>query len=238
MDHELGKQSSRKPSAGNLSAKPLTIAAAAGYPGRDCPLCPRLAEFRAENRLRQPDWFNAPVPAFGASDAKLLIVGLAPGLQGANRTGRPFTGDFAGDLLYPTLLEYGFARGQYRARIDDGLELVDCRIGNAVHCVPPQNKPVPAEINTCRQFLSALIGNMPHLRAIVALGRIAHDSTLKALALRAAQAPFGHGAVHEAGALRLYDSYHCSRYNTNTGVLTVDMFRAVFARVRADLGAG
>jgi uracil-DNA glycosylase len=216
--------------------KPLAIAPAAGMPGRDCALCPRLAGFRAENRAREPDWFNAPVPAFGSSDAALLIVGLAPGLQGANRTGRPFTGDFAGDLLYPTLLEYGFARGQYRARVDDGVELVDCRIGNAVHCVPPQNKPTPAEINTCRPFLMALIGNMPRLRAIMALGRIAHDSTLKALALRAAQAPFAHGAVHEAGSLRLYDSYHCSRYNTNTGVLTVDMFRAVFARVRADLG--
>ncbi len=157
-------------------------------------------------------------------------------MQGANRTGRPFTGDYAGDLLYPTLLEYGFARGDYAASADDGLQLVDCRIGNAVHCVPPQNKPTPAEINTCRRFLIALIENMPRLRAIVALGRIAHDSTLKALNLRAAAAPFGHGAVHEAGHRRLYDSYHCSRYNTNTGVLTTDMFRAVFARVRADLG--
>jgi uracil-DNA glycosylase family 4 len=205
-------------------------------PPRDCPLCPRLATFRADNRARQPDWFNAPVPAFGPADARLLIVGLAPGLQGANRTGRPFTGDYAGDLLYPTLLEYGFARGDYRAKPDDGLELVDCRIGNAVHCVPPQNKPTPAEINTCRQFLIALIGSMPNLSAIVALGRIAHDSTVKALGLRAAQAPFAHGAVHEAGRHRLYDSYHCSRYNTNTGVLTPDMFRAVFARVRKDLG--
>jgi uracil-DNA glycosylase family 4 len=193
--------------------------------------------FRADNRVRQPDWFNAPVPAFGPANAQLLIVGLAPGLQGANRTGRPFTGDYAGDLLYPTLLEYGFARGDYRARPDDGLALVDCRIGNAVHCVPPQNKPTPAEIHTCRQFLVALISGMPNLRAIVALGRIAHDSTVKALALRAAQAPFAHGAVHEAGRYRLYDSYHCSRYNTNTGVLTPEMFRAVFARVRADLAA-
>jgi uracil-DNA glycosylase len=217
--------------------KALAVASAAGIPGRDCQLCPRLAGFRAENRARSPDWFNAPVPAFGSSDASVLIVGLAPGMQGANRTGRPFTGDYAGDLLYPTLLEYGFARGDYRARVDDGLELVDCRIGNAVHCVPPQNKPLPLEFNTCRQFLIALIGNMPRLRAIVALGRIAHDSTLKALALRAAQAPFAHGAVHEAGSRRLYDSYHCSRYNTNTGVLTVDMFRSVFARVRADLAA-
>ena len=221
---------------GRKLAPPIAISVAAGIPDRDCPLCPRLAEFRAENRAREPKWFNAPVPAFGASDAALLIVGLAPGLQGANRTGRPFTGDYAGDLLYPTLLEYGFARGDYAARIDDGLQLVDCRIGNAVHCVPPQNKPVPAEINTCRQFLITLIENMPRLTAIVALGRIAHDSTVKALGLRASAAPFAHGAVHEAGHRRLYDSYHCSRYNTNTGVLTADMFRAVFARVRADLG--
>ena len=212
------------------------VAAAAGIPGRDCPFCPRLASFRADNRLREPAWFNAPVPAFGPSDAAVLIVGLAPGLQGANRTGRPFTGDYAGDLLYPTLLEYGFARGSYAARIDDGLELVDCRIGNAVHCVPPQNKPTPSEINTCRQFLSALMENMPKLRAIVALGRIAHDSTLRALGLRLASAPFAHGTVHETARGRLYDSYHCSRYNTNTGVLTPEMFRAVFARVRKDLG--
>ena len=156
-------------------------------------------------------------------------------MQGANRTGRPFTGDYAGDLLYATLLEYGFARGVYQARPDDGLELVDCRISNAVRCVPPQNKPLPAEINTCRQFLIATIAAMPRLRAIVALGRIAHESTLKALGLRNAAAPFGHGAVHEAGAIRLYDSYHCSRYNTNTRVLTPEMFRNVFATVRADL---
>ena len=207
-------------------------------PPQDCPLCPRLAAFRADNRAREPGWFNAPVPAFGPADARLLIVGLAPGLQGANRTGRPFTGDYAGDLLYPTLLDHGFARGDYRATPEDSLNLVDCRIGNAVHCVPPQNKPTPAEINTCRQFLTALIKDMPRLTAIVALGRIAHDSTVKTLGLRAAQAPFGHGAVHDAGPYRLYDSYHCSRYNTNTGVLTPDMFHAVFARVRADLVSG
>jgi uracil-DNA glycosylase family 4 len=156
-------------------------------------------------------------------------------LQGANRTGRPFTGDFAGDLLYATLLEYGFAKGVYQARPDDGLTLVDCRISNAVHCVPPQNKPLPAEINACRPFLSATIATMSGLRAIVALGRVAHDSMLKVLGLRAAAAPFAHGAIHNGGALRLYDSYHCSRYNTNTRVLTPEMFRNVFARVRADL---
>jgi uracil-DNA glycosylase family 4 len=204
-------------------------------PPYDCPLCPRLAAFRAGNRKRYPDWFNAPVPSFGPLDARLLIAGLAPGLQGANRTGRPFTGDYAGDLLYATLLEYGFAKGIYQARPDDGLKLVDCRIANAVHCVPPQNKPLPVEINTCRQFLAANLATMPNLRAIIALGRIAHDTVLKPLNLKASQAPFGHGAVHQAGAFKLYDSYHCSRYNTNTRVLTTDMFRSVFARIKADL---
>ena len=164
-----------------------------------------------------------------------MIVGLAPGLQGANRTGRPFTGDYAGDLLYATLLEYGFAGGRYEARPDDGLKLIDCRISNAVRCVPPQNKPLPAEINTCRQFLAATIETMPRLRAVVALGRIAHETLLKTLKLRSAAAPFAHGAIHQAGRLRLYDSYHCSRYNTNTGVLTAEMFRAVFAKVKEDL---
>ena len=204
-------------------------------PDRNCPLCPRLVAFREEVRQREPDWFNAPVPRFGDPEARLLIVGLAPGLQGANRTGRPFTGDYAGDLLYATLLEYGFAEGTYQARPDDGLKLIDCRIGNAVHCVPPQNKPLPVEINTCRVFLSATIATMSRLRAVVVLGRIAHDSTLKALNLRAAEAPFAHGAVHQTGAIRLYDSYHCSRYNTNTGVLTPKMFREVFAKIRTDL---
>jgi uracil-DNA glycosylase len=204
-------------------------------PDHNCPLCPRLASFRDAVRGREPDWFNSPVPSFGDANGRLLIVGLAPGLQGANRTGRPFTGDFAGDLLYATLIEYGFAKGVYQARPDDGLTLVDCRIGNAVRCVPPQNKPLPAEIKTCRQFLSATIATMPRLRAIVALGRIAHESMLKALGVRSAAAPFAHGAMHHSGALKLYDSYHCSRYNTNTGVLTPEMFRTVFAQVRADL---
>ncbi|WGS02230.1 uracil-DNA glycosylase [Bradyrhizobium sp. ISRA443] len=204
-------------------------------PHSNCPLCPRLAAFRAEARAREPGWFNSPVDSFGDANARVLIVGLAPGLQGANRTGRPFTGDYAGDLLYATLLEYGFASGVYQARPDDGLKLVDCRISNAVRCVPPQNKPMPAEINTCRQFLSATIAAMPKLRAIVLLGRIAHESTLKALGLRLAASPFAHGAVHMAGQFKLYDSYHCSRYNTNTGVLTADMFRKVFANVRKEL---
>ena len=213
-----------------------TVVVTTTDPDPNCPLCPRLAEFRAQSRAKEPDWFNAPVLPFGDANGKLLIVGLAPGLKGANRTGRPFTGDYAGDLLYATLLEYGFAKGTYQARPDDGFRLVDCRIGNAVRCVPPQNKPLPVEINTCRQFLIATITAMPKLRAIVALGRIAHESTLKALGLRSAAAPFAHGAVHKAGALQLYDSYHCSRYNTNTGVLTPKMFRDVFAKVRKDLG--
>ncbi len=205
-------------------------------PDRNCPLCPRLAAFREATRAREANWFNSPVPSFGDPDGRLLIVGLAPGLQGANRTGRPFTGDFAGDLLYATLLEYGFARGVYQARPDDGFALIDCLIGNAVRCVPPQNKPLPAEIKSCRPFLSATIETMPRRRAIVALGRVAHESTLKALGIRSAAAPFAHGAIHQAGVWNLYDSYHCSRYNTNTGVLTPKMFRNVFAKVRADLG--
>ena len=217
---------------------PSVAALPSAEPDRNCPLCPRLAEFRAQARAKEPDWFNSPVASFGDPNAQLLIVGLAPGLQGANRTGRPFTGDYAGDLLYATLLEYGFAKGVYQARPDDGLKLVDCRISNAVRCVPPQNKPLPAEINTCRQFLIATIATMPRLRAILALGRIAHESTLKALGVRSAAAPFAHGAVHQAGAIRLYDSYHCSRYNTNTRVLTPEMFRNVFAKVKADLDKG
>lgn len=206
-------------------------------PGRDCPRCPRLAAFRNEWRRRQPDWFNAPVPAFGERQARLLIVGLAPGLQGANRTGRPFTGDFAGDLLYETLLRYGFARGRYDARPNDSLELVDCRITNAVRCVPPENKPTTAEIKSCRDFLVPAIAGMPELKAIVALGRIAHDSTVVALGAKRATAPFAHGAARDFGRCRLFSSYHCSRYNTNTGVLTPDMFRKVFADVRTFISA-
>ncbi len=206
-------------------------------PGRNCPLCPRLVAYRTELRAREPDGFNAPVPSFGAPDAQLLIVGLAPGAQGANRTGRPFTGDYAGDLLYGTLLHFGFAKGTFLARPDDGLKLSNSRITNAVRCVPPQNKPLPVEITTCRPFLIATMDEMPKLRAIVLLGRVAHDTMLKTLGIRAVTAPFGHGAVHDAGRFKLYDSYHCSRYNTNTGVLTPEMFRAVFARVKKDLAA-
>ena len=210
---------------------------APSMPPRDCPLCPRLQAFRNDLRLRHPDWFNAPVPSFGPVTARLLIAGLAPGMQGANRTGRPFTGDYAGDLLYATLLEYGFAHGTYAARPDDGLELVDTRIANAVSCVPPENKPTGGEIATCRRFLSATITEMPKLRAIVVLGRIAHDSTVSALGAKRAAAPFGHGRRTDINAIALFSSYHCSRYNTNTGVLTPDMFRSVFAAVRAYLDA-
>ncbi|HZR74598.1 uracil-DNA glycosylase [Bradyrhizobium sp.] len=219
------------------TTSPARVKAAApiSEPDRDCQLCPRLAAFRNTNRAQKPDWFNAPVPSFGDRNGRLAIVGLAPGLQGANRTGRPFTGDYAGDLLYATLIEYRFASGVYQARPDDGMTLVDCRIVNGVHCVPPQNKPLPLEIANCRPFLIAAIESMPKLKAIVALGRIAHETTVKALGLRASSVPFAHGAVHEAGRYRLYDSYHCSRYNTNTGVLTPEMFRSVFAKVRADL---
>jgi uracil-DNA glycosylase family 4 len=206
-------------------------------PGRNCPLCPRLQAFREEWRGRQPEWFNAPVPSFGPVTARLLIVGLAPGLQGANRTGRPFTGDHAGVLLYDTLTRYGFARGNYDARPDDGVELVDARITNAVRCVPPANKPTGAEISTCRNFLTATIAEMPNLAAVVTLGRVSHESTVAALNHRRTAAPFGHGAAHDIGPLRIFVSYHCSRYNTNTGVLTPEMFRGVFASARAYLDA-
>ncbi len=204
---------------------------------RDCPHCPRLVAFREAWRARQPDWHNSPVPSFGPIDARLLIVGLAPGLQGANRTGRPFTGDYAGDLLYATLAQYGFSTGTFAARPDDGLALKDARITNAVRCVPPENKPTGDEIRRCREFLVATISEMPKLAAIVALGRIAHDSVVVALGSRMSALPFGHGATHVVGALKLFDSYHCSRYNTNTGVLTPQMFRSVFAAVRSYLDA-
>jgi uracil-DNA glycosylase family 4 len=204
-------------------------------PGRNCPRCPRLVVFREHWRARQPEWFNAPVPPFGPREARLAIIGLAPGLRGANRTGRPFTGDFAGSLLYDTLRDYGFARGQYAARSDDGLELIDCRIVNAVRCVPPENKPTPAEIANCRPFLKRDLADMPKLAAILALGRIAHDSILVTLGERPAAAPFGHGKVHQIANMKMFDSYHCSRQNTNTGRLTAEMFRGVFAAVRAFL---
>jgi uracil-DNA glycosylase len=209
-----------------------------GAPGRDCPRCPRLVEFRKSWRAREPQWFNAPVPSFGALDARFLIVGLAPGLRGANRTGRPFTGDYAGDLLYATLAQFGFARGDYQARADDGLTLLDCRITNAVRCVPPENKPTPGEITSCRTFLSATIEEMPRLAAVLALGRIAHETFVLTCGARRSEYPFAHGQAHALGALRLFDSYHCSRLNTNTGVLTPKMFGEVIASVRAFLQRG
>ena len=203
-----------------------------GMPGRDCPRCPRLVTFRQSWRQSEPDWFNAPVDSFGPSDARLLIVGLAPGLRGANRPGRPFTGDYAGDLLYATLTEFGFARGHYAASPDDGLQLLDCRITNAVRCVPPDNKPTPQEITTCRDYLKAAIAEINNLRAVVALGRIAHESFVQASGARRSQFPFAHGRAHVFATLTLLDSYHCSRYNTNTGVLTPRMFRDVIAAAR------
>lgn len=202
---------------------------------RDCPLCPRLVAFRAASAEAKPAWFNGAVPSFGTPSARLLIVGLAPGLSGANRTGRPFTGDHAGVLLYTTLIAFGFATGTYRADPADGLELVDCMITNAVRCVPPGNKPLPAEIATCRGFFSARLAALPELRALVVLGRVAHEQTLAALSLRKSQFPFRHGARHDAGSLALFDSLHCSRLNTNTGRLTTEMFHAVFRDVRAFL---
>jgi uracil-DNA glycosylase family 4 len=210
---------------------------AGGKPGHDCPRCPRLVAFRNGWRKKEPTWYNAPVPSFGPHDARLLIVGLAPGLQGANRTGRPFTGDYAGVLLYETLLHFKLASGHYSAHPDDGLTLTDCRITNAVRCVPPENKPTPAEIATCREFLKEAIAEMKNLRAILALGRIAHESVVVTLGEKRAAVPFKHGARKSIGKIALFSSYHCSRYNTNTGVLTPEMFRKVFSDVRTYLGA-
>ncbi len=223
-----------------IGGAPLTGAAPSLFsePEANCTLCGRLAEFRQANRVALPGAHNAPVPAFGPLDARLLIIGLAPGLHGANQTGRPFTGDWAGDMLYPTLLRHGFAQGQYGERVDDGLQLIACRISNAVRCVPPQNKPTPAEISACRDFLSREIAAMAELKAILCLGRIAHDSAVRLFGVKAKDFPFAHGASHRLAhrSLKLYDSYHCSRYNTNTGVLTQDMFDAVIERIATDLG--
>ena len=225
----------------------LPLTSAPADPAPDCDLCPRLVAFRKESQLKNPDWFNGAVGSFGDPKARLLIVGLAPGLTGANRTARPFTGDFAGDLLYQTLAEFGFSTGTYDKRADDGVILNDCRITNAVRCVPPQNKPIGAEVKTCRQFLIGQLSQAPAPCAILALGRIAHDTMLTTLNLRRAAYPFSHGGRHALpdegtedngnAARALYDSYHCSRYNTNTRRLTTDMFRDVFAAIRADLDA-
>ncbi|WP_195175611.1 uracil-DNA glycosylase [Mesorhizobium sp. INR15] len=217
----------------------VTAIATASEPDRDCPLCPRLHGFIADWRQREPSWFNAPVPTFlppeGQDTVQLLIVGLAPGLRGANRTGRPFTGDYAGDLLYSTMISHGLARGEFKARPDDGLELVGTAITNAVRCVPPENKPVGAEISTCRTFLVPTIARFPKLRAVLALGSIAHQSTVRALGKRVAAYPFKHGGQLPADGITLFSSYHCSRYNTNTGVLTEAMFVNVFSEIAAFL---
>jgi uracil-DNA glycosylase family 4 len=203
-------------------------------PPADCPLCPRLADFRHQMQVLHPDWHNAPVPSFGDPQAWLAIVGLAPGMQGANRTGRPFTGDFAGALLYETLGKFGLAQGVYDGRPDDGLTLDGAIIVNAVRCLPPQNKPTPEETRTCRPFLESALAALPNLRVVVALGQIAHQSAVKALGGKLPKAKFGHGAEHRVpSGLRLIDSYHCSRYNQNTGVLTREMFEAVFERAVA-----
>lgn len=211
-------------------------------PPPDCNACPRLAAFRRASRNAEPLWHNAPVPSFGPLDARLLVVGLAPGLRGANRTGRPFTGDHAGLLLYPTLLRFGLASGTYDQRSDDGLRLLDCRIANAVRCVPPENRPLPGEIASCRPFLESELAAMRHLTAIVALGGVAHAQVLRAVGEKPSRFKFAHGARHDVVArtgrpVALFDSYHCSRYNTNTGRLTEEMFHAVFAAARARIRA-
>jgi uracil-DNA glycosylase family 4 len=201
-------------------------------PGRDCPLCPRLVAYRQENRRLHPIWFNGPAPSFGDPDARLLVVGLAPGNSGANRTGRPFTGDHAGVLLYATLARFGFASGVYRARPDDGLTLVDCMITNAVRCAPPGNRPLPVEEASCRPFLNARLAALPRLRVIVTLGEVARRNVMKSLGFAGSSGVGGHGGEYEASPYRIINSYHCSRLNTNTGRLTTEMFEAIFARAR------
>jgi len=198
---------------------------------RDCPLCPRLVGFRSALRAEHPDWWNAPVPAFGDPEAWLAIVGLAPGMWGANRTGRPFTGDHAGQLFYETLSKFALAEGSYDARVDDGLRLKGCIVLNSVKCLPPQNRPLPAEVATCRRYYETALARLPAVRVLVALGRIAHDNAVRTAGGRLSAFPFAHLAEHLLPDGRvLIDSYHCSRYNQNTGRLTVGMFEAVFAR--------
>jgi uracil-DNA glycosylase family 4 len=211
----------------------------AAEPSPDCPLCPRLVSFRSANREAHPDWFNGAVPSFGSESARLLIVGLAPGLKGANRTGRPFLGDYAGELLYRTLLKFGLARGAHDPGRPEALKLIDCMITNAVRCVPPANRPTPSEMAHCRQYLQARIAALPGLRVILALGRIAHDSTLDALGLKRRDYAFAHGARHELPTGQtFFDSYHCSRQNTNTGRLTTPMFEAVLTDIVNELRGG
>ena len=209
-------------------------------PSHDCNICPRLHDFIQQWRAKEPTWFNGPVPPFVPAqdaDVQLLIIGLAPGVRGANRTGRPFTGDYAGDLLYSTLGEFAFATGQFEARPDDSLRLVDAAIINAVRCVPPENKPIGSEINNCRQFLAPAFRRFNNLKAVVTLGTIAHQSVIRALGEPVARHPFGHGRTTDIGSLRVFSSYHCSRYNTNTGRLTDPMFRSIFREVRSYLNS-
>lgn len=206
-------------------------------PSKECALCPRLVEFRHAAREKFPDKFNAPVPAFGGIDAELLIVGLAPGLKGANFTGRPFTGDYAGDLLYETLLKTGFARGEYAKHIGDSLELINCRITNAVRCVPPENKPTTEETKTCLNFLRKEVAAMPNIKVILSLGLISHNAVLKAFGHKQAAFKFGHNVVHDLGNIKLIDSYHCSKYNTQTRRLTTEMFEDVFRTIAENFKA-
>jgi uracil-DNA glycosylase len=220
-----------------MTANPQSAIAGEAEPPRDCPLCPRLVEYRRENQAYDPTWWNGPAPSFGDPQARLLVLGLAPGRKGANRTGRPFTGDYAGVLLYETLLKFGFAEGRYEARPDDGLRLADCMVSNAVRCAPPGNKPTPEEESTCRRFLTARFKALPRLKAIVCLGDVSRKNALRAIGLPASAAPAGHGQQFQAGPYRLFSSYHCSRLNTNTGRLTPAMFEQVFADVRAYLDA-
>ena len=221
-----------------MNAKSLTGQAAVSPEApAQCGICPRLAAFRKRWRDNEPNWYNGAVSSFGDPKAALLIVGLAPGLRGANRTGRPFTGDFAGDLLYRAIARYGFSEGTYAANPNDGLKLKNCMITNAVRCVPPENKPRSQEINACRSFLAARILAMPKLKAILCLGKISHDSVVRAFGARPAHFPFAHGALHIIENIKIFDSYHCSRYNTNTRKLTENMFFDVFAQVKKSLSS-
>tara|TARA_Y100000816_G_scaffold155181_1_gene110625 strand:+ start:1175 stop:1813 length:639 start_codon:yes stop_codon:yes gene_type:complete len=204
-------------------------------PNKNCSKCRRLYNFRKKNQSNNPEWFNAPVPSFGELSSSLLIVGLAPGLQGANKTGRPFTGDYAGDLLYKTINKFNFSKGKYAGTIDDSLKLKDCTITNAVRCVPPQNKPISEEINNCNNFLKKTIEIHKNLKVIIALGLIAHKSIISALNLKQKLYKFKHGNKHKIDNLILIDSYHCSRYNTNTGRLNQEMFEKIFFEAKKEL---
>lgn len=219
--------------AGPLAMTIMTPRTADTWPPeapKDCDLCPRLRGFILDQEVAHPDWFNGAVPSFGDAQAELLVIGLAPGLTGANRTGRPFTGDWAGDLLYATMAKFGFTVGTYDRRIDDDLQLKRAMITNAVRCVPPQNKPIGAEINQCRPFLQSRLAALPKLKVMLCLGKISHDSTVRALGLKLKDHPFGHASEYAVGNQTLLSSYHCSRYNTNTKRLTEEMFEAVFER--------